>query len=266
MNLMARCTPVARLSVLQDNSSFGSKFIGGKRMKSESSVVKPAFNTKMSTRVSAIASTTPVYSDGENGMFVDTEAMYAASSFPIKPEDLITRTKEWLIRNHVINGFNSADFSDDFKFVAPVVGPLAKDDFIKAVAGFDLKVGIPDLNPQYYDFRVDPFEPNRVWYTSRTVGTHTGVLAGAIQPTGTVIESPPQTLSATYNEEGLIKKITVGYVMDREIGNTGGMGAVFGILYAVGAGLPFPEAQPFKPSFRYKLFQTLGKARAFFDK
>ena len=29
--------------------------------------------------------------------------------------------------------------------------------------------------------------------------------------------------------------------MDRTLGNTGGLGGVFGLFYAVGAGLPFPR-------------------------
>ena len=32
----------------------------------------------------------------------------------------------------------------------------------------------PDASAQFHDFRVDPFEPNRVWWTVRGNGTHTG--------------------------------------------------------------------------------------------
>jgi hypothetical protein len=65
-------------------------------------------------------------------------------------------------------------------------------------------------------------------------------------------------LSLTFNEKGEVTKITVGVVMDRTIGNTGGLGGVFGLFYAVGAGLPFPEAQPWKKSKRYRFFTLLG--------
>ena len=56
---------------------------------------------------------------------------------------------------------------------------------MNAVAGFLLAEGFPDKS-QFHHFRVDPFETNRVWFQNRTVGTHTGVLAGNIQPTGRV--------------------------------------------------------------------------------
>ena len=37
-------------------------------------------------------------------------------------------------------------------------------------------------------------------------------------------------------------------MLDKETGNTGGLGGVFGLFYAIGRGLPFPEAQPWKAS------------------
>ena len=42
-------------------------------------------------------------------------------------------------------------------------------------------------------------------------------------------------------------------------GNTGGLGGVFGILYAIGSPLPFPEARPYRKSIQYRLFGALGR-------
>ena len=74
---------------------------------------------------------------------------------------------------------------------------------------------------QYHHFRVDPFEPARVWYTARAVGTHTGSFAGAIAATGKLVESPPQACSLQFNDRGECTQLTEGYVMDRQLGNTG---------------------------------------------
>ena len=49
-----------------------------------------------------------------------------------------------------------------------------------------------------------------------------------------------------------------GYVVDKNIGNTGGLGGVFGMLHAVDKGFGFPEAKPWRPSFRLRLFTFLG--------
>ena len=57
-------------------------------------------------------------------------------------------------------------------------------------------------------------------------------------------------------------KITVGVVMDRTMGNTGGLGGVFGLFSAIGSPLPFPEARPWKMSKRYRFFQWLGRLSA----
>ena len=46
-------------------------------------------------------------------------------------------------------------------------------------------------------------------------------------------------------------------MLDKETGNTGGLGGVFGLFYAIGYALPFPEAQPYAPS---PLYGSLMKA------
>ena len=48
------------------------------------------------------------------------------------------------------------------------------------------------------------------------------------------MDSPPQAQSMTFNERGECTQLTIGYVMDKNIGNTGGLGGVFGIFYALG--------------------------------
>merc|ERR1712028_287714 len=96
-----------------------------------------------------------------------------------------------------------------------------------------IQKAFPDLNANPHHFRVCPFEPNRVWWSVKYVGKNTGPIFGG---------------PATFNEKGEITKFTIGYVLDKETGNTGGLGGVFGLFYAIGRGLPFPEAQPWKAS------------------
>jgi hypothetical protein len=188
---------------------------------------------------------------------IDEEKMLSESTFAIKPLELIELTKENLRK-----GFANISLSEDFEFIGPVVGPLKREQFVKAVSGFDLAKGFPDMKSQFHHFRVDPFETNRVWFQNRTVGTHTGTLAGTIKATNKVVVCPPQALSLTFNERGEVTKITVGVVMDRTVGNTGGLGGVFGLFYAVGSPLPFPEANPWQRSKRYRLFNFLGSLAA----
>jgi hypothetical protein len=152
--------------------------------------------------------------------------------------------------------------SDDFRFEGPVVGPLTKEAFVKAIGQVDFTAAFPNWTPAFYGFFVDPLEDeaNRVWYTARGRGVNTGPLM-PFAPEGTNIEvnNPPQVCSLTIDHRtGLITRYTIGYVVDRNAGNTGGLGGLYGILYAIGKPLPFPEAQPWKKSWQYALFQKIG--------
>ena len=123
----------------------------------------------------------------------------------------------------------------------------------------DVAGGFPGFQGEFYGFHVDPFDTNRVWYTSRGRGTNTGPLPPfAPQPTNIEVVNPPQVCSLTYNKNGKVTKYTIGYVVDRTVGNTGGLGGLYGVLYAIGKPLPFPEAMPWKKSKRYTLFQAVG--------
>lgn len=193
-----------------------------------------------------------------DSLFVDEQQTLATTAFPIPPSELIALAKRFLISRGGF-GADPALLSDDFLFAGPVVGPLSKDAFLSAISSVDIAVGFPDFVPQFYGFQVDPFEGNRVWYTARGRGTNTGPLPPfAPEPTGKHLVNPPQACSLTFDENGLATKYTIGYVMDREVGNTGGLGGLYGIMYAIGRPLPFPEARPWKMSKRYRAFQALG--------
>jgi len=190
------------------------------------------------------------------GDLLDEEELLRNSAFPIAPEELIARTQAILACN---NGASAPEMlAEDFQFVGPVVGPLGKEAFLRAFSSFDVYDAFPDLQGRFHHFRVDPLEPSRCWYTSRAKGTHSGTLANLIPATGKLVDTPPQACSMKFNEEGLCTQLTIGYVMDRNLGNTGGVGGVYGLFYAVGAGLPFPEAQPWQRSPQYELFVQAG--------
>ena len=171
-----------------------------------------------------------------------------------------------------------------------MVGPFDKEEFTDSLKGFELRKAFPDLAANPHHLRVDPFEPNRVWWSVKVrardraraharvricsahsrlrarlppalqyIGTNTGPLLGR-PATMKSVESPIQAQSITFNEKGEITKFTIGYVLDKETGNTGGLGGVFGLFYACGVGLPFPEAQPWQPSPIYGSLMSVNKA------
>jgi hypothetical protein len=48
------------------------------------------------------------------------------------------------------------------------------------------------------------------------------------------------------------------YISDKTLGNTGGMGGIFGPLYRIGKAFPFPEAKPYSPSWQFRTFAAIG--------
>jgi len=184
----------------------------------------------------------------------DEEALLAKRTFPIPPDQLIGLAKAFTAAQlaGTADGSNGGSdwFAEDFSFVAPVVGPFDKELFIDSLKSFDLKTAFPTMSSNYHHWRVCPFEPNRVWYSIKYIGTNDGPVLGR-PATGKSVESPVQAHSITFNEKGEVTKFTIGYVLDKETGNTGGLGGVFGLFYAIGYALPFPESQPYKPSLLY---------------
>ena len=195
---------------------------------------------------------------------LDVAATLAASTFPISPGDLVARAQDVLRQEFGTRKGSDPDslLSDDFQFVAPIVGPLSKHEFLAAFGSFKVKDAFPDIQDNSW-FKVDPLEPNRVWFVSRATCTHTGTLhfGRAIAPTGKFVQSPPQAQSMLFNEEGLVYTLTVGYCMDKRIGNTEGLGGVFGLLKGIGKPLPFDEGQRlYNPSLRIEAFERIAKA------
>lgn len=210
--------------------------------------------------------TPPILVRGSGAAYgeLDVKQTLAASTFPIGPDRLVALAKAVLASEFgTASGADPSQLlADDFQFVAPIVGPLGRDEFLNAFGSFKVKDAFPDLQDNSW-FQVDPLEPNRVWFFSRATGTHTGTLnfARPIAPTGKQVCSPPQAQSMLFNEDGKVYTLTVGYCMDKRIGNTDGLGGVFALLKGIGQPLPFPEAQRlYNPSLRFEAFERIAKA------
>lgn len=153
---------------------------------------------------------------------LDVEATMSKSKVPIKPDALISKAKEVLNSEYGTKpGSDGSCLAEDFQFVAPIVGPLGKTEFINNFGSFKLKEALPDLKTNAW-FQVDPLEPNRVWFFSPATGTHTGTLnlGAGIPATGKSVRMPPQAQSLLFNEQGECYTLTVGYAMDKRIGNS----------------------------------------------
>lgn len=195
---------------------------------------------------------------------LDTDATLKQSTFPIAPEDLIQLCQE-VIADNLGTSNPTKYLSPDFEFVGPFDGPLGRTQYVSSTGPIleTIKKAFPDVKTNYYNFHVDPFEPNRVWYTTRAVGTMTETLelpngGGKFEANNEKIIQSPQATSMTFDENGMVTELTGGFVLDRRYGNTKGLSAVYAVFAHVGLALPFPEGQPYQPSFRMRLFQNLN--------
>lgn len=187
---------------------------------------------------------------------LDDEELLKKSSFPIPPEKLIERAKEVLSPKIGLGTKDGGEcLAEDFEFVAAVVGPINREEYLNALGTFSLEEAF-DITPNFYGLMVDPLQPNRVWMMNRVQGVHKGTFMGA-EPTGKLIEYPPQIHHIDFNEKGQITEYGF-YTADRRQGNTGGLGGAFGFMYGVGKPLPIPECQPYKRSFRFRLLNFVG--------
>merc|ERR1719198_344502 len=198
-------------------------------------------------------------SASRSALFPDEAALIEAQGFAFSETQLIEMTKDYLFLDAGLK--KPSLLADDMVFMGPFVGGaggLPRDDYLKAVGGFDIKAAFPDLAPNFHHFRADPYDAGRVWFTSTATGTDMGGFLGN-EPTGKRFETPPQACSVKWNADGKVIKYTIGHVMERSLGNTGGLGGIFGPAYAIGKPLPFPEANPWKPSKRYRMIQLIGR-------
>ena len=192
---------------------------------------------------------------------INVRQAYADSSFPITPENLINRAKEVLSPQVGVGTLDGGEcLADDFEFVAAVVGPIPKEEYLEALGTFKLIESF-DIEQNFFGFTVDPMQTNRVWYFGRQVATHKAPFMGARPEdtmNGGVLNLPPQLFHLDFNGDGLVKEFGF-YTADRRQGNTGGLGGAFGYFYGVGKPLPIRECQPYKPSFRFRMLNLIGR-------
>ncbi|KAL3910801.1 MAG: hypothetical protein SGILL_007549 [Bacillariaceae sp.] len=189
---------------------------------------------------------------------IDTVEAFKSSDFPISQEDLIKRAKDILKPEIGIGTKDGGDcLAEDFQFCAAVVGPIGREAYLNALGTFSLEDSF-DINQNMFGFTVSPVQPNRVYWFSNANATQTAEFAGQKTLVEEQLVFPPQVFHMDFSSEGKVKEFGF-YTVDRQYGNTGGLGGAFGFFYGVGKPLPFKEARPFKPSFRYRMLQGLGR-------
>ena len=83
----------------------------------------------------------------------------------LSDEDKIGIAKDFIASD---SGVSKPDLlAEEFLFEGPVVGPLSKQEYLKAVGSFDLKTAFPDCRTNANNFIVDGDDPDLVRFTTR---------------------------------------------------------------------------------------------------
>jgi hypothetical protein len=189
---------------------------------------------------------------------INVQKAFAESTFPIQPADLIVRAKKILSPEIGIGTKDGGDcLADDFHFCAAVVGPLPKEEFLGALGTFKLEDSF-DITSNNFGFVVSPVQTNRVYWFNYNVATMIAPFMGAKELKKDPLVLPPQCFHMDFDVDGKVTEFGF-YTVDRQYGNTGGLGGAFGYFYGVGKALPIREGKPFKRSFRFRMLNLIGR-------
>jgi len=177
-----------------------------------------------------------------------------------RKSELIERTKRLFdpdIRLGLADGGDC--LAEKFQFCAAVVGPIGKKPFLEALSGFKLEDSF-DIEQNRFGFTVSPVQPNRVYFlTSNTAQMKKDFMG--VAPENAINDGnlilPPECHHADFDDNMKVTEYGF-YTVDRQYGNTGGLGGAFGFFYGVGKSLPFREARPFKKSLKYSFLSWIG--------
>ncbi|KAL7519157.1 hypothetical protein ACHAWX_003950 [Stephanocyclus meneghinianus] len=125
--------------------------------------------------------------------------------------------------------------SEDFSYLEPLMGPLNKERYIEIFTNYNVRDAVPDLDYRFENYRIDPYDPYRVWVDTRARGTRTGPIGKSTSPVTSNYLAPPESMSFTFDNDGFCTRITAAATLDPLLGNTGLLGGVYGLLYATGS-------------------------------
>lgn len=154
---------------------------------------------------------------------------------------VVSLAKEFIEKGSGIYGpLDEKMYSNEFVFRGGMIGPLNKKDYLATMRWLGVADAF-DLEANAFGFTVDPANPNCVRYFVRNTGEHVaGFLNGALQPRDGYrkVKGPLETAQIIFDDEGKVKFLTAGNVvaskMELDQTNTGGLGAIVGLMHAVG--------------------------------
>lgn len=131
------------------------------------------------------------------------------------PETVMIQLAKGIVSSNMAS-VDPSLLAESFTYMTPSLGPIGKKDFLEKYASEEFQ----DVDPRVSNYRVDPYDPERVWVD--------------LKPVGAGYEGAPQAMSFTFDADGFCTRVTAGAVLDPTVGNGGGLGGPEGLRYARG--------------------------------
>ena len=122
--------------------------------------------------------------------------------------------------------------STDFSYIDPLMGPINKGRYIDVFSSFNVRDVVSDLDYQFQNLRIDPYNPYRVYVDMKARGTRTSAVGKNVACASSKYFGPPESMSFTFNNDGFCTRITGAALLDPLLGNNGLLGGIYGLLYA----------------------------------
>lgn len=69
--------------------------------------------------------------------------------------------------------------SSEFSYLEPSIGPLNKRRYLDKFSAYNVRDAVRDMDYGIMHYRVDPYNPYRIWVDQRSKGTRTGSIGNA---------------------------------------------------------------------------------------
>ena len=69
--------------------------------------------------------------------------------------------------------------SGEFSYLEPSTGPLNKRRYLEKFSAYNILDAVRDMDYGIMHYRVDPYNPHRIWVDQRSKGTRTGTIGNA---------------------------------------------------------------------------------------
>jgi len=163
-----------------------------------------------------------------------------ATNLPPFPSSVMIQLAKGVTASYF--GIDDADLlANEFTYIDQLLGPLDKDKYLQFFSSkYYIRDGIPNIDYQLQNYRVDAYNPYRVWVDTRPRGLRISEIGDFKLPkdvSSSMYRAPPEAMSFTFDDDGFCTRITGGAALDPLLGNTGGLAGVYGALYATGTPL-----------------------------